>query len=271
MERGSTPSLVQRVGSHRRASVVLWCIAAVLALLLFAPPLQAQAITIDSWVDEDSPVELTWSEVVADNESPADGHHRYADIVLVGDDRSAAPSRPAIARYGPFYVIDSQTVEMIGTVHSDTPAAFAAMVRAYPGLQQLVMVECPGSVDEAANLSLARAVRRAGLATHVPAHGSVRSGAVELWLAGVQRSAAEGAEFGVHSWRDEDGREASDFAPGDRVHAEYLGYYREMGMDDGIARRFYALTNSVGFDDLRILSRRDLAALGLLAAAADAG
>jgi hypothetical protein len=152
-------------------------------------------------------------------------------------------------------------------VDSDTPAEFAAMLAAHPGIARLVMRECPGSIDEHANLALARAVRRAGLETHVPRGGSVRSGAVELWLAGVRRTADEGAEFGVHSWRDEDGREARDYAASDPVHGEYLGFYREMGIDDGAASRFYALTNSVGFDDLRLLGARDMAQLGLLESA----
>src|SRR3546814_10235953 len=65
------------------------------------------------------------------------------------------------------------------------------------------MIDCPGSLDEEANLALARAIRRAGMETVVPAGGSVRSGAVELWLAGTVRRAAPDAEFGVHSWADE--------------------------------------------------------------------
>jgi hypothetical protein len=121
------------------------------------------------------------------------------------------------------------------------------------------MVDCPGSLDEEANLILARAIRRAGMETVVPRGGSIRSGAVELWLAGTRRSAAPDAEFGVHSWADEYGREANDYPANDPVHAEYLGYYREMGMDGAKAREFYALTNSTPFDDVRYLTRDDMA------------
>jgi hypothetical protein len=260
MNRSPSPSLLQQIGRNRRLTVALWCVAAVLALLLFAPPLHAQQIIVEEMVETDAPVELSWSDSDGDDVSFADGNQRYA----AADVSAVTTSRPALARFGPFHVVDGRTVEMIGTVDSDTPAAFAALLRAHPGLARLVMVECPGSVDEAANLTLARAVRRAGLSTHVPANGSVRSGAVELWLAGATRTAAEGAEFGVHSWRDEDGREARDYATSDPVHAEYLGFYREMGLDDGAAQRFYALTNSVGFDDMRVLSVRDMAQLGLV-------
>lgn len=148
---------------------------------------------------------------------------------------------------------------MTGDVTSATPRQFAAMLAAYPGLKRLEMIDCPGSLDEEANLILARAVRRAGMETIVPSGGSVRSGAVELWLAGTTRRAAPDAEFGVHSWADETGREANDYPATDPVHAEYLGYYREMGLDDAKARAFYKLTNSTPFDEVRYLTRDDMA------------
>ncbi len=264
MDKAPAPSLLEQVARKRGLTVVLWCAAAVLALLLFSVPSHAQTLTIESSAEEewtDEPVELTYSE--AEDDSATVGAQRYAEIAP----DPAAPARRALAHYGPFRVVDARSVEMIGTVDSNTPRDFAAMLAAHPEVQRLVMRECPGSIDEHANLLLARAVRRAGLDTHVPRGGSVRSGAVELWLAGVHRTADEGAEFGVHSWRDEDGREARDYAPSDPVHAEYLGFYREMGIDDGTARRFYALTNSVGFDDLRTLGTRDMAQLGLLESA----
>ena len=133
------------------------------------------------------------------------------------------------------------------------------MLAAFPGIRRLEMVDCPGSLDEEANLTLARAIRRAGMETVVPAGGSIRSGAVELWLAGTVRRADADAEFGVHSWADEYGREANDYPANDPVHAEYLGYYREMGMDAAKARAFYALTNATPFDDVRYLTRDDMA------------
>src|SRR3546814_13987224 len=121
------------------------------------------------------------------------------------------------------------------------------------------MLDFPGSLDEEANLALARASRRAGLETLVPSGGSVRSGAVELWLAGAVRRAAPDAEFGVHSWVDEYGREANDYPADDPVHAEYLDYSREIGLDDARARAFSALTNNTPFADDRTLPPADMA------------
>lgn len=190
------------------------------------------------------------------------------DDALAGDTapvRRFAPAPPraragaAGAQFGPFTVVDGRSARMAGDVTSTTPHQFAAMLAAFPSVKRLDLVDCPGSLDEEANLALARAVRRAGLSTHVPAGGSVRSGAVELFLAGTTRSAHPTAEFGVHSWRDQDGNEAEDFPINHPVHAEYLDYYREMGMNADRARAFYAMTNATGFDQVRYLTRADIA------------
>jgi hypothetical protein len=241
-------------------------VAALAAVLAFAPAHAQQVVTITTTV-------TTWTY---DESDDAGADYIDEDAALLDDEalaedgdfaatRRYAPAATlttlghAKARFGPFSVIDASTVRMAGDVTSASPRQFAAMLAAFPGLRRLEMVDCPGSLDEEANLILARAIRRQGMETVVPAGGSIRSGAVELWLAGVTRRAAPDAEFGVHSWADEYGREANDYPANDPVHAEYLGYYREMGMDAAKARAFYALTNATPFDDVRYLTRDDMA------------
>jgi hypothetical protein len=245
-------------------------VAAFAAILAFAPAHAQQTVTVTT-----TTVTWTWDDA-ADDDDGADAGYVDEDAALLDDEglaedpgfaatRRYAPAAAlatlghAKASFGPFSVIDGATVRMAGDVTSATPRQFAAMLAAFPGLKRLEMVDCPGSLDEEANLILARAIRRQGMETVVPAGGSVRSGAVELWLAGTTRRAAPDAEFGVHSWADEYGREANDYPANDPVHAEYLGYYREMGLDDAKARAFYALTNSTPFDDVRYLTRGDMA------------
>ena len=166
----------------------------------------------------------------------------------------------AVGSFGPFTVVDATRAELNGSIESDTPGQFSAMLRAFPGIRQIDMLDCPGTGDDEANLKLARMVRKAGIATYVPSGGSVRSGGVELFLAGAKRSAAPEAEFAVHSWIDEDGMEPDDFAESDPVNREYVEYYREMGMSPEKAKAFYALTNSVPHDDALYLKSRDIAA-----------
>lgn len=160
-------------------------------------------------------------------------------------DRRFRDYNRGIAQYGPFRVIDERRVALLGETDASTPGYFRAMMRDFPGLEQLDMVECPGTQDDRANLKVGRMIREAGLVTHVPAIGSVRSGAVELFLAGVERDIAQGAEFAVHSWMDPYGREAADFSMDAPENRQYLDYYREMGMTTEQARAFYDFTNSV--------------------------
>ena len=178
-----------------------------------------------------------------------------------GSDHVApANASAAIDSFGPFNVVDAGRVELVGSIESDTPRQFAALLRAYPSIRQIDMIECPGTGDDDANLKLARMVRAAGIATHVPAGGSVRSGGVELFLAGAKRSADRKAEFAVHSWQDEDGMQAGDYAMSDPVHQGYLSFYREMAMDASKAKAFYALPNSAPFENALYLKPRDIAA-----------
>ena len=150
-----------------------------------------------------------------------------------------------IAVFGPFRVIDAKRAALVAPTDATSPQAFAAMLAAFPGLAVIEFVDAPGTTHDLANLRLGRAIRAAGLATHVPAGGSARSGAVELFLAGTSRSVDPGALFAVHSWRDQRGREPADFAPDAPENRLYVDYYTEMGMSERQARDFYAMTNSV--------------------------
>ncbi len=204
----------------------------------------------------------------ADSASTVTQTIEYEDVVVEEENARFVPqySSPDHAGigYGPFRVVDSNTVELRGVIDSDTPQQFARMMTEHPGLRLLKMIECPGSEDDDANLRLARMVRRAGMSTFVPATGSIRSGGVELFLAGVRRTAAPGAQIGVHSWRDDDGREANDYPSSDPVHAEYIGFYREMGFDSDRAKAFYSFTNAAApSSGVYYLSPRDISYFGL--------
>jgi hypothetical protein len=192
-------------------------------------------------------------EVVQDIPAAEPGNERF--VVQAPSDAAV----PGVASFGPFRVLDGTRAALVGPTDAATPREFARMLLAFPGLRTLEMIECPGTSDDTANLRLGRMIRRAGLDTHVPADGSVRSGAVELFLAGRHRTAQPGAEFAVHSWQDVDGREADDVAAEDPVNLAYLAYYREMGLSEAQARRFYAMTNSAPHEGARWLSAGEFA------------
>ncbi|ANU06350.1 hypothetical protein [Paraurantiacibacter namhicola] len=171
----------------------------------------------------------------------------------------ATTESEAIAAYGPFRVLDDGRAALVDITDSHTPTHFEAMLAAHPGIASLQLVEVPGTYDDRANLALGRMIRARGIATHVPEGGSVRSGGVELYLAGASRSAHPEAQFAVHAWMDQDGLEANDYAADSPEHRRYLDYYAEMGMEPGEARDFYWMTNSVGFGDALWLTGADMA------------
>jgi hypothetical protein len=220
-------------------------VATLFALVLIATPVRAATLETEAAV----------YEIEAVNTVDAGGTARY----LAQPFGEIAPSGAPLASFGPFQMVAPDRAELIGSIESDTPAQFRALLRAFPGLAQIDMIDCPGTGDDEANLALARMVRTAGVATYVPDGGSVRSGGVELFLAGAKRKAAPTAEFAVHSWMDEDGLEADDYAANDPAHSAYIAFYREMGMSDSNARAFYAMTNSAPHDDALYLTSGDIA------------
>lgn len=173
---------------------------------------------------------------------------------------AAAPAEVprGIASFGPFRVLDRTRAALVDVTDEASPAQFEAMLAAYPGIAMIEMIECPGTEDDRANLKLGRMIHARGISTHVPAGGSVRSGGVELFLAGKSRSADPGSEFAVHSWADEDGREAKDYPDSAPENRAYIDYYEDIGMPEPQAKAFYAMTNSVPNADAKWLGAADM-------------
>jgi hypothetical protein len=186
----------------------------------------------------------------------------HADVFVtetIEYEETATPSsNTGIATFGPFSVLSANLVEMTGETNESTPGEFRKMIAAFPEIRQIRMIDCPGTENDEANFALARMIRQAGINTYVPKGGSVRSGAVELFLAGIHRAAEPGAEFGVHSWLDANGREARDVPANDPAHREYVRYYEEVGFSPQIAREFYAFTNAVAFDQVHYLTGQEI-------------
>ena len=250
-----------------------WTAILALAAQLFVWPVAAIAqdastyrtVSTTSWVEEWDPATQSWVQV---SERASLEQARAATTPIQSETittsasgmivttrtyqtaRLAAPAhRPAmtqtIAQYGPFLVTGPTRAVMVGSTGSATPAQFDAMLRDFPEIATLEMIEAPGTTNDIANLEVGRRIRAAGLTTYVPRGGSVRSGAVELFLAGQTRRIDPGAQFAVHSWLDNYGREPDDFATDDPANRLYIDYYTEMGMSEARAKAFYAMTNSV--------------------------
>jgi hypothetical protein len=213
-------------------------------MALASSPLAAQVIVYQ---------EVT-EEIV---EVPTTGSDRLLEAHPVAFPAASIPQ--GIASYGPFRVLDSGRAALVDATNERSPGQFTAMLHAYPGIRTIEMVECPGTDDDRANLRLGLMIHARGLTTHVPNGGSVRSGAVELFLAGARHLAEPGAEFAVHSWADEFGLEPKDYGADAPENRSYIDYYREVGMSEAEARAFYAMTNSVPNHDAKWLTSADLA------------
>lgn len=219
-------------------------ICALLVWFVCCPPATAQQVATRTWVDSHG---TTWTEVTTTKTVPEVPRSTRIDAALTG-----------LPRFGPFAVVDSGHAALVGETDSTSPGLFKAMLQAFPGIQVLEMIDCPGTADDGANLQLGRLIREHGLTTDVPSGGSVRSGGVELFLAGTTRRAAPDAEFGVHAWKDETGHQPGDFAADAPANKTYLDYYREMGLSPENADGLYALTNSVPNQQMLWLHTEDI-------------
>ena len=148
-------------------------------LAFAASPLAAQEIVYETVVLE----EAAWLD---------GGSERYLSTQPAVVPQADVPD--AIAEYGPFRVFDEGRAALVDVTDSRSPGAFRAMLRDFPGIAVIEMIDCPGTDDDRANLQLGRMIRARGMVTYVPAGGSVRSGAVELFLAGSHRIIDDGAE-----------------------------------------------------------------------------
>lgn len=216
-----------------------------------AQPACAQAIAYEPFGEDAGIEDAGWFEAGADF---ARGDRFIAAAPVVTP--AAVPQGTAV--YGPFRVLDAGRAALVGITDERSPAAFAALLRDHPGIAVLEMIECPGTDEDRSNLRLGRMIRARGIATHVPHGGSVRSGAVELFLAGAQRSAEPGASFAVHAWMDQDGLEPGDYAMTAPENRAYIDYYRAMGMSAEEAGAFYAMTNAVPHGGARWLTAADM-------------
>jgi len=140
-----------------------------------------------------------------------------------------------------------------GVIDERALTAFDEAVAAEPGIKTLIFEYVPGSLNDDANLELARKVHNAGFTTRILKNGLIASGGTDLFLAGVKRHVETGACIGVHTWGDADyiGSEVPENHPD---HQPYLAYYKEIGIDES----FYWYTlKAAGPDDAHWMTQAE--------------
>ncbi len=190
----------------------------------------------------------------------------FAFLLLFGVmSLSSCDDEPLVKNvFGIFSFQDNTTVSMNGVISSNTPSNWESYIAAYPNTKNVVMMNCPGSEDDEANLMAARKMRQAGLSFHLPSTAEIASGAVDLYLSGTTRTRDAGSKIGVHSWSDGT-NDATFFPEGHENHLPYINYYVEMGFTQSDAEAFYYFTiNAAPGSDIHWMTDEEIAQYKLL-------
>jgi hypothetical protein len=147
-----------------------------------------------------------------------------------------------------------------GEITSRTPANFEAVIAANPQIVTVVQGMMPGSLDDQAVLRMGYFLRGRGLDTHLTAQSEIYSGAVDLFLAGVRRTAQNGAVIGVHSWADGFG-EGSSYPRDAAEHQANAQYTRDMLGNDAL---YWFTLQAAPSDGIHEMTRGELARFGVL-------
>ena len=156
--------------------------------------------------------------------------------------------------------VDGNRLYLMGELNSQTPDKVKAVIKDNPQVDTIVLTAMPGSLDDESTFPLARWLRERNLNTHLLSDSVIASGAVDLYLAGVNRTMEEGAQLGVHSWSD-GSNEATDF-PRDRKEHRFNADYIDamLGSED-----FYWFTiEAAPADGLHWMDKTEIDHFGLL-------
>ena len=169
--------------------------------------------------------EPRWSPV------PVETKNTDGEIVIGAKDVSScqqAGQRDEVA----CFIVTGEQAEMNGVIGNGIVSKVNLLISQYPQVQNIVLSDVPGSMDDEANLQAAKALYDAGLNTEVNGMSKIASGGVDFFLAGYRRVVAPGAEIGVHSWafEDEQGRviQGRDVPRDDPQHSLYIDFYRHI-------------------------------------------
>lgn len=150
-------------------------------------------------------------------------------------------------QFGIFEVqTDNLTVHMNGEIDSNIINSFKQLRSAFPDAKRIVMLNCPGSTDDWANLEVSKQMHNLGYHFHLTATSKIASGAVDMYVGGIKRTREIGSQIGVHSWGNDPGEpEATSYPPGHQVHLQYINYYVSVGFTQREAEEFYYFTINV--------------------------
>lgn len=158
------------------------------------------------------------------------------------------------------FEVRAERLLMGGEITSRTPANFERLLDENPQITTLQPTYMAGSLDDEAVLRMGYALRARGLNTHLSAQSEIYSGAVDLFLAGRQRTMQRGAVIGVHSWADGFG-EGTSYPQGAAEHRSNVAYTRDML---GSAAFYWFTLQAAPSDGIHEMTEGEIARFGLL-------
>lgn len=128
--------------------------------------------------------------------------------------------------------VDGHRLYLKGIINAKSYEQQQHVLSDNPQVNTLVLTVMPGSIDDEINLQMCHFVREKGLNTYLQHNSVIASGAVDLFMSGVEREMEEGAMLGVHSWSD-GFKEALDYPKNAEEHTPYRFFYQTMvGSDE---------------------------------------
>lgn len=156
--------------------------------------------------------------------------------------------------------VKGTTAYVNGGTNSKSYGEMKAFLDENPQVDRLVLQYMPGTVDSMTNMRMSRLVRDRGLDTHLERRSMIASGAVDLFLSGVERTMDCGAMIGVHSWSIDGHIGPKDMGAdyNQPVHEKYL-------LDMGIDPRFYVFTREAAEpESIYYMKEKEIRKFGLL-------
>ncbi len=158
------------------------------------------------------------------------------------------------------FEVRGTTVLMGGEITTRTPATLRALLVRNPQITTVVQTVMPGSLDDEAVIEMGYLLRANGINTHLTAQSEIYSGAVDLFLAGAQRSMEQGAVIGVHSWADGFG-EGTSYPPDAPEHRSTVRYTQDML---GSADFYWFTLQAAPSDGIHEMTLDEIARFGIL-------
>ncbi|OLQ72181.1 hypothetical protein BIT28_24465 [Photobacterium proteolyticum] len=155
------------------------------------------------------------------------------------------------------FTVNSPTeANLDGVICSGSLDAFNDMLARYPDIKKLDIDVIGGSADDEVDLELSKQIHDRKMSTHLNKEGMIASGGVDLYLAGVARSADDAEpRIGVHSWGGADGENGNQVPATDPIHQMYLSYYRHVDIDP----KFYWFTlNAAPATDIHWMNKAEI-------------